>query len=106
VKPVGKKRVAGKTPKSKQRPEPVYLDDQVKDFSFAEFVKLQSGPRGMLFSFGKGHPEVGNIVIFKEIMLPYDVAATLSGIIASQLEQLKAEGLIEIHEADINKVKK
>ena len=98
AKPAGKKRTVSKTPKSKRGPKEVYLNDQVKDYSFAEFVKLRSGPRGMLFSFGKGHPE--GIVIFKEIMLPYDVAATLSGIITDQLQHLQDEGLIEIRLAD------
>lgn len=77
-------------------PEYCYLDDRVKDYAFSEFVKLRSGPRGMLLSFGKGHPELGKQVIFQEILLPYEVAASLSDIIAAQLDQLKAAGLIEI----------
>lgn len=100
------KRAAQKSDQSRvDQVEYCYLDDRVKDFAFAEFVKLRSGPRGMLFSFGKGHPELGKVVIFQEILLPFEVAASLSNIIVAQLDQMKTAGLIEVRPIKDDEVK-
>jgi hypothetical protein len=97
----GTKKVGKKNEKSQSTQEnAVYLSEEVKNYSFSDFVKLRSFPQGMLFSFGKRHPDSQNPVIFHEILLPFDVAVRLGAIIGGQLERLKEEGLIEIRPVD------
>jgi hypothetical protein len=76
--------------------EEAYSDQSVKDYSFANFARVTANQSGMLLSFGKVHPKEMKIIIFDEILLPFDVAVSLSKIVQDQFEQLKKQGIIEL----------
>lgn len=80
----------------------VYADDKVKNYSFSDYVRIRSGVRGILFSFGKQHPESDNVMIYSEVLLPLDVAYNLQQIIAGQFEVLKEKKIIEEKENGSN----
>jgi len=73
-----------------------YIDPSVQDYSFSDFVRITSFPQGILFSFAKRHPSQPTTpLIFKEILLPFDVADRLSTIVQGQLKKLEKDGRIE-----------
>lgn len=76
--------------------EYAYIADSVKDFHFSDFVKIRSGPRGTLMSFGKYHPENEKFMIFSEILLPLDTAYSLMTILEKQFAELQERKLIEV----------
>ncbi|MCX6827029.1 MAG: hypothetical protein NTV06_07180 [candidate division Zixibacteria bacterium] len=80
-----------------------YLDEKVKNFEFADWVRVQCNPLGMLFSFGKSHPEKQEFIIFSEILLPIHTAHSLQQIIMKQLEELQKKGFIKIEIKDEGK---
>jgi len=73
-----------------------YSTESVVDYSFSNFVRVTANQSGMLLSFGKIHPQAGKIIVFDEILLPFEVALSLSKIIQNQFENLKKDGLIEL----------
>ena len=73
-----------------------YINETVRDYSFSNFVRLTTNQTGMLFSFGKIHPKESKILIFDEILLPFEVAESLSRIIRDQFEKLQKQGLVEL----------
>jgi hypothetical protein len=76
--------------------EEAYSDQSVRNYSFANFARVTANQSGMLLSFGKVHPKEMKIIIFDEILLPFDVAVSLSKIVRDQFEQLQKQGLIEL----------
>ena len=72
-----------------------YVDESVQDFDYADFVKIRSGVRGMLFSFGKIHPERAKHMLHTEILIPLDVALSLHQIMGRQFEELERQGVIK-----------
>jgi hypothetical protein len=72
-----------------------YLNEKAKEWEYSDYVRLTPGPRGMVLSFGKFIRENNKYGIFKEILLPYDVADALSNVIKQQFENLIEKGLIE-----------
>jgi len=85
-------------PKNKQEKRYVYLDEKVKDFLFSDVVHVRSGIRGMLFSFGKTHPENEKFTIIKEFLLPLDVAFNLMDIMKKQFIELEKKAVIQTEE--------
>jgi len=77
-----------------------YLNEDVKNYDYADYVSIASGPRGMLFSFAKSIKSENKFGIFKEILLPYDVAGSLSKIIKDQIEELVKTGKLKPVEED------
>lgn len=75
-----------------------YFDEKVKDFIYSDFVRINSSQRGMLFSFGKVHPELDKVVIINEVLLPLDVAFSLKRIIEDHIGKYVKEGVIQIEE--------
>lgn len=73
-----------------------YLSDEVRNFAFSDYVRINSYPRGLVLSFGKRHPEDGKYILFQEILLPFDVAVALREIIGEQIDNLVSRGLLEI----------
>ncbi len=71
----------------------IYLDDHVKDFLYSDYVRVRSGPRGMLLSFGKSHPDNDKFTIISEILVPLDVSFALKQIIETQLDDLVKDGI-------------
>lgn len=99
----GTKKVGKKREKSQSGgDDTLYLSDEVKNYSFSDYVKLRSFPQGMLFSFAKRHPDSQKPLVFHEVLLPYNVAARLGAIIGGQLEHLRNEGLIEIERVEVD----
>ncbi len=80
-----------------------YSDEIVKDYSYYDFVKLHTNARGMLFSFGKMHPEDKVPTIYEEIFLPLDVALSLHHIMSGQFEILKSKNVIRIESEEEKK---
>ncbi len=80
--------------KSPAKPNVEYLSEAVKNYAFSDHVEVQSFPRGMLFSFAKFHPKTSDVIIFDEILIPFEVAKSLSEIIKGQFDQLVADGKI------------
>jgi len=76
-----------------------YLNEEVKNFDFADYVRVKSYPRGMLLTFGKAHPGEQKFVFFKEIMIPYDVVLSLQKIIIDQIDGLTEQGILKIEGA-------
>ncbi|MCK4856458.1 MAG: hypothetical protein KAT58_00655 [candidate division Zixibacteria bacterium] len=81
---------------SKKSKEYIYPGDRCGEYLWSDYVRVNSGPRGILLSFGQFHPEVGKYQIIKEILLPYEVAISLRTIIGKQIDALTEKGLIEI----------
>jgi hypothetical protein len=77
-----------------------YFNQEAKNWEFADYVSLGAGPRGIMLSFGKYVQEDKKYGIFKEIMLPFDVAESLSKVIQDQFKVLLEKGLIEKVEAE------
>jgi hypothetical protein len=73
-----------------------YASESVKDFDFADYVKVSSSPRGMLLSFGKGHPDTNKAMIIREVFLPLDVAHSLKAVIKDQFELLLEQGSVRV----------
>lgn len=76
--------------------EVVYASEEVKNFAFSDYVKLRTGPRGMLFSFGKRHPDDKKITIYDEMLIPLDVAYVLLQIMKDQFYLLEKNQMIEV----------
>lgn len=72
-----------------------YLSEDAKSWDFSDYVRVTSGPRGMVFSFGKFVRDNNKYGIFKEIILPYDVVESLVKIIQGQFDQLLRDGLLK-----------
>ena len=72
-----------------------YMDNSIYNYEYADYVKLNSSPRGMFLAFGKYCPEKKKFGIFKEILLPFDIADALSDIMKNHLQQLEDKKLIE-----------
>ena len=87
-------------------PSFVYANEEVKNYTFADHIAIRSFPRGMLFSFGKSHPETGETIRFKEILIPFDVATNLSKIIKDQVDQLIEQGLLVVEDVKAQKKSK
>ncbi len=75
--------------------ESFYINENVLNYDFSDFVKINSSPRGLIFAFGNWCPEKKKFGIFKEILLPFDVAEALSKIINNQMKELEDLNLIE-----------
>ena len=73
-----------------------YFDECVKNFEYADFVRIRSGYRGTLLSFGKGHPEKEKFLIFSEVLIPLDVAFSLKKILDEQLGEMQKDGIIKV----------
>lgn len=89
-----KKRTA-KATKSERSLIVEYLCNSSKDFSYSDYVRVNSNPRGMLLSIGKIHPVEQKALISQEILIPFDVAERLQEIIKNQLAELEQKGLIQ-----------
>ena len=85
-----------KSPESKPASQVSHLSESVKNYAFADFVSVNSYRRGMLLSFGKSHPTEREFLIFKEVLLPFDVALSLQQIMKKQMDTLIDSGDIEI----------
>lgn len=90
------KSAASKKPSKKAQPKISYLDESVKDYDFSDYVKITSMPRGMILSFGKWIPENKEYCLFHEVLLPFEVAESLSNIIQRQLKELVESGKIKV----------
>jgi|WetSurMetagenome_2_1015567.scaffolds.fasta_scaffold652783_2 hypothetical protein len=75
-----------------------YINDNVMDYNFSDFVKVHTYQRGMLFSFGKWCPEKGKFALFNEILIPYEVADSLGKLILKSIQDLTDKGLIRFEE--------
>lgn len=100
-----KKRKSGTAKASEKKakdrePNYFYVDDEAKQYEFSDFVRVSSFPHGMILYFGKYQPEEKKFGLFGSIVLPFDVAKSLSRLISDQIDQLKAEGLIVTEEGD------
>lgn len=96
MKSVSKRKPARVANKKRPTDKFVYMNESARDYSFADFVAVKSGVRGMLLSFGKAHPHEEELMIFKEILLPLDVAHRLQVIMHDQFEELIEKGLIQV----------
>lgn len=74
----------------------VYLNEAVQDYDSSDFVRVSSFPRGMLLAFGKSRPNSDKFMIFKEIVLPFEVAKSLGDVITKQFERLISDGIITV----------
>ena len=83
-----------KAPEKSKEAEYYYLDENVKEYQFADYVRLKSTPRGIILCFGKLQVDNKKFAIFKEILLPFDVAEALSKIIEGVMKDLLDKGLI------------
>jgi len=72
-----------------------YLSESVKDYTYSDYVRVRSFPRGMILSFGKSQPDESRFSIFHEVLLPFEVAMSLSEIIKRQVDSLIKDGLLE-----------
>ncbi|MEE9441338.1 MAG: hypothetical protein V3V99_01560 [candidate division Zixibacteria bacterium] len=90
---------------SKKAPNYRYIDEHAKDFAFFDYVRVRSGARGSLLSFGKSHPESNEFIIFKEILIPLDVAYSLKDILINQFDEMEESGLINIEKPSKKKNK-
>ncbi len=81
-----------KSPESKPASPVSHLSESVKNYAFADFVSVQSYRRGMLLSFGKSHPNEKEFLVFKEVLLPFDVALSLQRIMKEQMDTLIDSG--------------
>jgi len=72
-----------------------YASEAVKDFAYSDYVRVRAGMRGMLFSFGKVHPENDKIVIHSEVLVPLDVTFRLKEIIHDQMSELESQGILQ-----------
>ncbi len=84
--------------KGSEQADYFYLNEEVLDYDFADYVKVRSFPRGFILSFGKWHPEKKKYGLFEEILLPFEIAHALGKIIDKQINELKDKGLLEIRE--------
>ncbi len=75
-----------------------YLDESVKNFTYSDFVRVNTNNKGMLFSFGKMHPELDKHMITSEVYVPLDVVFNLKRIIETQLKELEDAGVIQFKE--------
>ncbi|RKX32792.1 MAG: hypothetical protein DRP46_00420 [Candidatus Zixiibacteriota bacterium] len=98
MKQIEKKEMSKKPKKPENEDNYDYVDKAVCNYSISDFVRISSFPRGMLLSFGKSHPQKDKFLIFKEILLPFDIAASLSKIIKEHLDKLRDDGLLEVVE--------
>jgi len=71
------------------------LTSEVLNYDFADHIRLKSTPRGVIFSFAKLQPEEKKFVHFKQILIPFDVADSLSQVIKGHLDELVEKGLIK-----------
>ena len=76
--------------------ESVYADEVVKNYAYADYVKLQTSIRGMLLSFGKVHPDDKKVRLYHEVLLPLDVAHNLIQIMNEQFDSLKRQNVIKV----------
>lgn len=72
-----------------------FLSNEVANYDFADYVRLRSTPRGVIFSFAKLQPEQKKYTHFKQILLPFDVADILSQVIRDHLDDLTEKGLLK-----------
>jgi len=77
-----------------------YLNEAVKNYEFSDWVKVSSSQIGMLFSFGKSHPEKKEFIIFLEVLLPFPIAHSFSQIIIKQLSELQEKGYLKLEMID------
>ncbi len=75
-----------------------YVDEGVGNYDYSDFVKLDAFPRGIKLSFGKWYPDKKKFGLFREILLPFDVADALKNVIEKQIADLVDKGLLEIKE--------
>jgi hypothetical protein len=81
--------------------EEFYVSEEAKNPEYADHVRFTTTPHGMLLSFGKWRRDQNKFGIFKEILLPYPVAASLSEIIGSHLQTMIEEGkLIRVRDSE------
>jgi len=90
-----KKKSAKEINVDPEKKKDFYFNNEAKNWEFSDYVRLGAGPRGMMLSFGKFVQEDKKYGIFKEILLPYDVAESLSRVIQEQFKKLLKDGLIE-----------
>lgn len=81
-------------PSREKSEEFYYIGENVEKYDFSDFVKIGSFPRGIVFSFGQWNAEKGQFGIFKEILLPFEVAESLSKIVESHIKELEKKGLL------------
>jgi len=77
-----------------------YADETVHNYDTANFVKVTSFQWGFLLAIGKMHPTEKKIIMSKEILLPFEVAASLSDIITKHLSNMQEKGLIEVERVE------
>lgn len=72
-----------------------YISEEAKNYDFADHVRVTSTPHGMILSFGKWRRDKLKFGQYKDILLPYNIATSLSGIITVQIKKLTEQELIE-----------
>lgn len=95
------KKVKQAVSDKEKEPEFYYLNEAVKDYGYSDYVRITSFKRGVLLSFGKMQPDESKFSIFQEILLPFEIAISLSKIIKRQTDKMIEEGILQ--EAPIKK---
>lgn len=72
-----------------------YVSEEAKNSEFADHVRFTTTPHGMLLSFGKWRRDQNKFGIFREILLPYPVAASLSEIIGNHIQKMVEDGKLK-----------
>jgi hypothetical protein len=72
-------------PRSKA-PRVVYASSERPAIEYADFVRLSTGPNGIVFGFGQNHPTRKEVSLTYEVLVPYDVAARFHNILTEQLQ--------------------
>lgn len=75
--------------KSPQPPKIVYAGADTPPLEYADFVRLSSGPNGVVFGFGQNHPHRSEVALTYEVIVPYPVAVKLHDILGKQLSEIK-----------------
>lgn len=79
----------------------IYAESSTRNFEYSDVIKVRSSQTGMLFSFGKNHPDLaGKPLIFREIFLPLDVGWRLKNVLEKQFASLEKDGIIKIEKID------
>jgi hypothetical protein len=78
-----------KEPGEKAAPEEYYLYEAVKNFEYADHVRIRTTITGVILSFGKFHPQNQKIAVFREVLLPFPVAYSLWQLIKNHMEEVK-----------------
>jgi len=77
---------------TKEVEQDFYVSEEAKNHDYADYVRVTGTPHGMILSFGKWRRDELKFGLYKDILLPYDVATSLSEIINNQIEELIKKG--------------